>query len=265
MRKYTTVILVLMIFINFGTLKSQDTLDKIHLFQTFFHDATISKTPYGEGSLQIADYDGFSSFSLGAQGGFGINPNLEVGGGISFVSWNPSIGDSQSGISDLLVTGRYLLPVQGLKAAAGGYITLPIGSDKVGGGHLNFGAFGALRHPLQNGLVITGTLGFDLIETNKAPDYSNLTYEQLMSGYEPKTETEHDLSVLLGGGAIYPVNKQLHVVAELNIRTKGDYMLLSGGADYELPQLGRVRGFLGLGLDDGAPDFILMGSFLKTF
>ncbi|MCI0511660.1 outer membrane beta-barrel protein [candidate division KSB1 bacterium] len=251
-------LLLLVFALAATTVFAQNTLDNIHLFQGFFHDATITKAPYGDAGFQYADYDNASSWGLGVKGGYGINPKLEVGGGISFLNYSNDIVDkSESGISDLLVTGRYLLSTGATKMAAGGYVTLPIGSEDIAQGNLNFGFFGATRHPLSNGMVIVGTVGLDFVET-KESDFDAKTGK-----YEEKTN--HDSSILIGGGAIYPVNKQLNVIGELHLKTEGDYMLLSGGADYVLQSGGHVRGALGLGLDDRAPDLLLMASYLLSF
>jgi hypothetical protein len=51
----------------------------------------------------------------------------------------------------------------------------------------------------------------------------------------------------------------------LSIRTEGDYILLSGGVDYPMKSGGRLRGALGLGLDDGAPNFALRGGYYLGF
>ena len=259
---YSRLRCLVMLFLMFGLsgLNAQNTLDEIRLFQTFFKDAPIANVPYGQAGLQFSDYDGFSSISLGAKGGYVINPELEVGGSINFVNWSPEKGDSQSGISDLLVTGRYLVLAPGkskLVATTGGYITLPIGKKEIGASKLNFGAFGAARFPLDNGFVITGCLGLDFLETTK--------YETDFTKGKIEEKTEHEFSLLLGAGGIYPLNEQLHIIGELNIQTEGDYMLLSGGVDYKLQMGSRVRAALGLGLDDGAPDIKLMAGFLHSF
>ena len=97
-------------------------------------------------------------------------------------------------------------------------------------------------------MVITATLGLDLWET-----------------VNEKGEDDRETSLILGGGAIYPVNDQLCVIGELNLWTEGDYMMLSAGIDYKLQMGSKVRGGLGIGLDDRAPDLQLMVSFLHYF
>ena len=244
-------IFILLIVVSIVPLMAQDALKTdVHLFQTFLRDATISSHGYGEAGFVYGDYDYASTWGIGIQGGYPINPKLEVGAQWAFVNWSPEVGDGQSGISDLTVAGRYLIIPDKYNLSAGGYITLPIGSEDVGQGNLDFGAFGALRYPLSNGMVITGVLGLDFIET---------TSNDVNTGDE---KTDRETSILLGGGAIYPINEQFHAIGELNLHTEGEYTLLSGGVDYSLANGSKIRGGLGFGLERGAPDLMLMASFM---
>jgi hypothetical protein len=246
---------IILIVVSILPLMAQDAVKTdVHLFQTFLRDATISSRGYGEAGFVYGDYDYASTWGIGVQGGYPINPKLEVGAQWAFVNWSPEQGDSKSGISDLTVAGRYLIIPDKYNLSAGGYITLPIGSEDVGQGNLNFGAFGALRYPLTNGMVLTGVLGLDFVETT--------SYEFNATTLQREEKTDYETSFLIGGGAIYPINEQFHVIGELNFHTEGDYALLSGGVDYSLAGGSRIRGGLGFGLDDGAPDLMLMASFL---
>jgi hypothetical protein len=47
-------------------------------------------------------------------------------------------------------------------------------------------------------------------------------------------------------------------------KTAVDYAMLSGGVDYLLQNNGRVRGALGIGLDDDAPDVMFLVSYLMS-
>ena len=248
-----------------GILFAQNGSDDVRLFQSFFRDATITSVPYGEGGLVYNGYDGGSVLSLGAQGGYPLMPELELNAALSFMSYSPDGGDGTSGISDLLVSGRYNVVPDNTKISVGAFVTLPIGSDKLyGQNNLNFGAFGATRHPLDNGMVFTGTLGLDFYEVKKftVGDYKIVNGEVV---YDTKEETDYETSLVLAGGLIYPHSEQLNFVGEAVLRTEGDYFLISGGADYKLQSGGRVRGALGIGLDDGAPDFSLLASYLMPF
>ncbi|MBN2365481.1 MAG: hypothetical protein EH225_05770 [Calditrichaeota bacterium] len=246
---------VLMVLLAFTLISAQDAVKSdVHLFQTFLQDATISSRGYGDAGIVFADYDYASIFSVGFRGGYPINPQVEVGTALNFINFSPEVGDGESGLSDLTVAGRYQILPDNTKLAVGGYLTLPIGKEEIGQGNLDFGAFGAIRHPLQNGMVITGVLGLNFIET------TTQTFNQ--QTFEVEKETDYETSILIGGGAIYPINEQFHVIGELNFQTEGDYALLTGGVDYTLAMGSKIRGALGFGLDDGAPDLMLMGSFL---
>ena len=249
---------------------AQGNVDDVHLFQNFYRDATIASSPYGEGFVNYSTYEYGSMFALGAQGGYGITPQLEVNANLGFTSFNPEYGDGSSGITDLTAAGRYLVLSQdALRITAGGFLTLPIGSEDIGQGNLNFGAFGATRYGLSNGMVITGTVGLDFYETT--------TYEYEGGGVdfvdgdlvytepEEKTKTEYKNSLVLAGGVIYPQSDQLSIIGEIMFKTDQDYGMLSGGVDYLLQNGGRVRGALGLGIDDAAPDFMILLSYLMSF
>ncbi len=234
------------------SLAQNNTLDNVHLFQTFLRDAPIALSPYGQGGLTLDNYDQASLFDLGVEGGIPITPRIEINGAWAFRNWNPDFGDSESGLTDLIIGGRYNITPGPTKISAGGYLTLPIGAEKIGEGNVDFGAYGALRHPLPSGIVLTGVLGLDFIET---VDYN----------FRGEKDTNYETSLLLGGGAIFPINDQTHIVSELDIMTEQNWAMLSGGVDYQLKTGGRLRGGLGLGLDDGAPDIRLEVKYLYIF
>lgn len=243
MKQYglTVAIAILVVF----PVLAQDNLDNVHLFQSYFFDAPITKAGYGQGALIFADYDKWNLFSLGVMGGYPINEKIEVGAQLHYLNSSPDQGDSQSGISDLDVYGRYNVFNQDkTNISAGGKITLPIGSEDVGQGNLNFGGFGSIRHILNNNMVLVGTLGLIFYEKTD----------------QSEKKTSYDSYLNIGGGLVYAVNSQFNIVGELTIQSEGDYMLLSGGVDYVLGS-GRLRGGLGIGLDDGAPDILLMGGY----
>jgi hypothetical protein len=231
----------------------QSSSNDTHLFQSYFFDAPIAGAGYGQGGLTFSDWEGGSVFTLGVMGGYPINPQIELGTQVHYISSSPEQGDGQSGISDIDVFGRYnLYNANQTNISAGAMVSLPIGSEDVGQGNLDFGAFGAIRHSLNSNVTLVGTLGLMFYET-KDFEFNQNTFE-----LEEKTSYESYLNI--GFGTIYQLNSQLNLVGELNFRSEGDFMMLSGGADYALGS-GRIRGALGLGLDDGAPDFMLMGGY----
>jgi hypothetical protein len=252
---YTLAALVLLL--QSGTIYAQsEETNNVYKFQTFLFDSQISENPYGEGGFSYSNYDFANSFGLGVQGGLPVNEYIELGGSLGFQNFNPEGDGSSSGLTDLLVSGRYLVLPGQTNISVGGYVTLPIGSEDIGNGNLNFGGFGALRHALDSGVVITGILGLDLLETS--------TFEINPITFETEESTSHEASLLLGGGGIFPVNEQFHVVGELTIRTETEFTMLSGGVDYQLDGGGKLRGGLGIGLDDGAPDVTLFGSYFMN-
>jgi hypothetical protein len=239
---YMRLIFVVFMFVAFIAAQN-NTLNEVHTFQTFLKDAPITTKPYAEAGLGYSSYEYWNSFGLGIQGGYPVNPRFEVGGHLGFLNLSPDEGDSQSGITDITVAGRYnLLPSTPL-ISAGAYLTLPIGSEDIGQGNFDFGAFGALRYALQNGIVVTGTVGLDFLEGGDS----------------------RDVASHIAAGGIYPVNAQLNVLGELNFRTDYDYTVLSVGGDYLLNIGGHVRGALGIGLEDGAPDIMFLAGYLHIF
>ena len=191
------------IFFTVASLNAQNNTDGVRLFQSFFYDTPISERPFVQGGLQYSKYEHFSMLDIGAMGGYGINEKIEVQAGWSFVNFSPEEGDGKSGISDLALVGRYKLANSGpTNFATGAMITLPIGSDKVGGGNLNFGGFGAVRHALDNGLILCGTLGLFFYETTSSALEQTGTDEWGLPIYETDKSTKHETSLNIGAGAI---------------------------------------------------------------
>ncbi|UCF63283.1 MAG: transporter [bacterium] len=235
-------LILLMTLVLCQILWAQDAVKSdVHLFQTFLRDAPISSSGYGEFGVAYLNYDFLNQTSLGLQGGYPINEKIEIDVGLGFLFMNPDFADNQSGLSDIAVTGRYLIVEDNKNLSAGGYLTLPVGSNDLWGqNRFNFGAFAAIRQPLNEKFVFTGVLGLDFLEIGN----------------------DHEAAILINIGTIYAMNEKLHLVGELKFQSRVDYVLLSGGADYSLNEKGRIRGALGFGLDDGAPDFMIMGSYM---
>ena len=165
---------------------SQDILNDIHFFQFFHKDGTIDPNPYIDAGLGYYDYDRASSYTLGVQGGMSILSKLQLDGEINLVNWDPDYDQHETGISDLLLSARYLVVdsgdakfaqpyTAGLQVTAGGYVCLPVGNEEIEQGNLSLGAFSAARYPLNFGLVLAANVGLDYIETTNwsstADDY----------------------------------------------------------------------------------------------
>ena len=182
-----------------------------------------------------------------------INDKIEVGADFGFAMFNPEVGDGQSGITDIGLYGRYNLvnSASPTKISAGAMVTLPIGKEEIGQGNLNFGPFAAVRHALESGLTLAANVGLIFLETT--------TWE--VEGFDLVEKTEYETSFTIGAGAIYPVNNVMSIVGEFVMMTEGDFMALSAAVDYMLGG-GHIRGGILLGLDDGAPDFGFLASYL---
>ncbi len=227
---------------GFGQYKPQYTNnDDVRLFQTFFEDAATSDVNYGEGVLQIADYDAFNTLLISLQGGIPVSENIEAGGRIGFLNFNPDFGDGSSGVTDIALFAKRYQNSGRTQFSLGGYITLPVGSEDVGGGDFDLGGFGALRHPISPGVTLTGQAGLNSLEAGDG----------------------RETSLQLGGGVIYQSSKQLNFVGELNLATKGDVGMLSAGVDYLTSGTGHLRGMIGFGIDKGSADLLLQISFLS--
>ena len=245
--------------LNSGLVLGQnETLDDIHLFQTFFRDARVAEAAYGQATLGFSDFDGANVINLGVTGAIPVNPQFEIGGSIAFLNVDPNNGNGESGLSDLRMTGRYHFQSRNAtKITAGGFLTLPIGKDELGQGETNLGVFGAVRHPIATSTVLTGTLSLDFLKRGIVGNGGWPGIAVLSA----KRET----TLLFGGGVIHQINTQLSFVGELNLVTEGEFGMISGGLDYKLKSGGRLRGTLGVGIDDGAPDLAIIANFIHFF
>ena len=144
--------------------------------------------------------------------------------------------------------GRYQLKSQSkANITVGGTLTLPIGDADIGQDSLDFGGFVAARMPVDNGMVVMGSVGLNFVEIGGP------------------FGDDREISIHLGGGAIYQLDSRTHLTGEIGLDTEEDYFALTGGVDHILSSTGRVRAALVVGLDDGAPDFALHGGFLLNF
>lgn len=210
-------------------------------FQNFFLEGSHVGSVYGDVGFDFSDFDGGNVINLGGQVGFPIGRSFELGVALDFITIDPEVGNNRSGLSDLAVIGRYLVSQGETDISVGGGLTLPVGDEDVGQGEgININVFGALRHMANRKLGITGVFGVDFIEQND----------------------DYDASLRLGGGLIYRSSPKLQLIGELSFLTDVEYALLSFGVDYRLNSGARLRPALGLGVDDGAPDFELLFRFL---
>ena len=233
-----------------STAESQATFT---LIQNFIFDAYHPKSFIMDGTVDYCSFDAFTSFGIIARGIYPINEKLNIGGKVGFAGWSPDKGDGESGLLDPVVIGTYRLMKTGPTTISGtAYISLPIGSEDIGEGELNFGFGGLIRHNLDSRMAITGGLGIKFYEIESF---------NFNSG---KKETEHEAGLGLNAGFIYAFQPKTAFIGELIFDDKIEYTLLSAGMAHKLASGHQLRGALGLGLDDGAPDIMLLFSFMPA-
>lgn len=238
---YPIILLSALVLIVPNQTEAQNsTMDDVRLFQSFFRDAPIASNPYVEGIGTYSNVALGNTIRAGVQGGYALTPDIELTTGVYYLNFNPDGFASESGLADIPVYGRYSFLNEETKISGGTYVTVPVGDETIGQENLDFGFFGAIRHPASDEVVVTGTLGVDFLDIG----------------------LEREASLNLGAGVIYAASDDLSVVSELRIQSDIDYSALSGGVDYKLKDVARLRGNLLLGLDDGAPDYGLTGGVL---
>ena len=243
------------LFVLLGaSLASAGSADEVRLFQSYFYDSPISQTNHVQPALEYSSFDGGSSFQLGADAGLAVNQKVEVQGHFRYMNFSPDEGDGESGLSDIWLFGRYNVHQnENHNISAGCAVSLPVGKEEIGQGHLNFGGFAALRYNLDNGIVITASAGLIFYEVTK--------YKMDTDSMELEEEEEYESSLRAAGGFVYPVNDATSMVGELAMEDESEFMMVSGGVDHNIGS-GRIRIALGAGLDDGAPDIMVMAGFL---
>jgi hypothetical protein len=213
----------------------QNVQSDARFFQQFFFDGSHVGSVYGEVGLGFSDYDSFNLIDLGGRIGFPLGRSFEAGIGIHYLNYDFNGLPDPDGIDDLFLTGRYLVSEGRSPVSVGGYLTLPIGDEEIGGGDVDLGVFGAIRHAASARLDLAGVLGIDFFD--RGDDY--------------------DGSLRVGGGLVYRTRPGWHLIGELTFYTESDYALLTIGMNYPIGSSARLRPALGVGLDDGAPDLTL--------
>lgn len=238
-----------------------DFMDETRPFVRYMEDAGFPEKMYGEGVFQYQAWDGANAILIGVQDDYRVSPLMVVGGRFGFMSWSPDEGDGESGLMDLDVFGKYLV-MDGptTKMVAGVLLNLPIGSDKIfGNSTFDIEAFGALRYALEK-MVILGNFGFRM--------NGSIDLGLDIPGIDD--EIDGELSILFGGGMLYPVNENVTLTGEFTFETDryenaDGPIQLTPGVDYTLASGLKLRGALSLGLSDGAPDFVLQAGAAKNF
>jgi hypothetical protein len=225
-----------------GRVVDRASSQDVRPFLSWFEDAAVFRGAGIEPYFRLGDSDGADLYRFGVQGGVEAAEDFEVGGALDVrhLSLDGPF-DDQTGLSDLRAYARYRIPgQQRARFSVGAWVDLPVGNEDVGEGNFDVDLFGAMRLPTRSGLVVLANAGIESVERFE----------------------DRDTGVHLGGGALYPLSRDISVLGELLWRSASEYGALSAGLDASLGSSGHLRAALAFGFDDGAPDLELILGFL---
>ncbi|WP_419657490.1 uncharacterized protein Dvar_66340 [Desulfosarcina variabilis str. Montpellier] len=210
---------------------------------------------------------------------------LEMGLRFYLLHWDPDSDDYDDGfgLGDIDLWLKYqLLQTSQMETSAGLLVTLPLGDDSIGhpvaSGEFNVELFGGLRYHVNDAWAVLAHLG---IRKNADMDV------EYKNGGSDKWEGE--IQYQLSGGVICQVTPSLSVNGEFsyasnpystyskqyisqrwNIYTitkndDEDDIRLTGGAEYAIMDDLSIKGGIGIGLDDFAPEFDIILGFTYGF
>jgi len=240
----------------------------LRFFQFFFQDPAIVERQWWGGEFR---YQSGAVPPIGESDGYRLAPvvafapfkNFEVGGTMSWTDYNLDdelrVGNSEfsgdSGLSDMLVWGKYRFLNGPTQVSAGAFITLPTGDeeDGLGTGEVNFGFFGGIRVQAAGGYVMGAAS-------------VNFWQDAEVFGAEINGKT----GASLGGGYMYTALEDWAFSGELTVESErydgfdSDFRV-TGGAQYTGMRRSYLRGAVSLGLTDGAPDFEIILGYAFAF
>lgn len=225
-------------------------------FLAFAEEAAVARSQWWEGQVEFLGGNAQDVFVGDFVMALQLYKNLEIGGRVGFGSSSASDGGPDgTGATDLDAWGKYLFRVGSLDVAAGALLSVPTGDDSAGLGDDGFDLefFGSVAHRGPR-FVLAGQAG---IRFNGDGTFRQVDYDG-------------DTSLLLGGGILFPVTDVFTVIGELRYessrveRGDDDFRVL-GGVHWRTTGTAVVRGAVGAGLTDGAPDFQVLLSYAWTF
>lgn len=229
------------------------------LFLSFVEDAAIAQRQWWEGQFEFADSDLVEATIV--RGVVALQPwqDVEIGGRVGFGNTTASSGlPDGSGGTDFDIWGKYMLgrDQRGADYSVGGVFSIPTGDESAGLGVDAFGAslFGAARYPLDR-VTLGGHIGLRF--NGKAQPFGG-------------PEQDGQTSAMLGGMVVAPMTESLNLVGELGYESErfdgaDDDVRVLGGVNWLVFRRGTVRGAIGFGLSDGAPDLQLLVGYAAEF
>jgi len=236
--------------------------DTLRLFQRFVEDGAITPHVWLEGQGRMQTNSKFFNDDEGdiwtgtAILGLGLTEDLEVGISVGLVQMDPDNSDSENGLSDINVHGKYRLDELPLSVVVGGLVKIPTADegDGVGTGGLDAEAFVAVRKDLGH-VNIIGNAGL-----------------RLNGDADPPAGAQIDgkMSLLLGGGVIIGLTTRLYNSWELTFESRrfeaqDSDTRLTPGLIWKVGERGLIRAAVGLGLSDGAPTFEGIGGIVLSY
>jgi hypothetical protein len=138
-----------------------------------------------------------------------------------------------------------------------GNATIPIGEKKIGEHKLNFGLGGRFHHAFdqKNQIAILVKLNF---------------YEVVKQVYGTTTariteESDYESGLYLNARYLFSFNKKLLVFGRFLLDDKREITMAAAGFDFTMMNFHHIKGEVGFGLSDNAPDLLLFISFLPGF
>jgi hypothetical protein len=208
---------------------------------------------------------------------------LEIGVRFYLLHWDPDSDayDDGFGMGDIDLWLKYLvLQTNNLETSCGLLVTLPLGDESIGNpvasGEFNFELFGGLRYHLNDAWAVLAHIG---IRKN-----ADMDVEYKNGGSDKwEGETQYQLS----GGVICQVSPKLSVNGEFSYASNPystysrqyfgrrayttsknndeDDIRLTGGAEYAIMKDLSIKGGIGIGLDDFAPEVEIILGFTYGF
>ena len=244
---------------------SRATSGQDRLFLTFAEEAAVVPHQWWEGQLEFVDGNPIDQNIL--RGVIALQPfqDVEMGGRVGFGNTDsPGELPEGSGATDMDIWAKWHFGAVNAQTefAAGALATIPTGDDSAGLGDdsFDFEIFGSGRFKTDS-LIFSGVAGVRL-----NGDGQFFGGEDAPQGFE----TNGNTSVLISGGAIYPVSDVLSLTGEAYFESErldgGESdVRLSVGANWRPFNRGMLRGHVAVGLADGAPDAQVLLGYAYTF
>jgi len=225
------------------------------LFQRFIEDGAVTDGTWLEPQFRYATFDHHDVWSIGPQLAFNIAEDVELGGRIDLETINNNPGGTETGFSDMELYAKVRLTTKPTQFALGALLKLPTGdTDKgLGTGETDVGFFAALRRDFGKMTFVANTG----LRITQDPDTA------------PPGALEGEMSVQLGGAALFPLTSKLAGIVEASYETEringaGTDFRLTVGAEHRYGESFMSRAGLVWGWGRGAPNFqlIVSGVFL---